>query len=237
MKTSSFFTFGAVVIVFAVIQGWVLTKIFIAPRVFIADEAVMMGDSIDVRTPIQGMIKSVAVQENEQVMTDQTLFVISRVTSDPDTQEMREDAVPILAIGPGIITTIRVKSGVFVQGAQQLATIIDNSPSALYVRAKIPVEPADVPRIVPRMSAKVRANFLFDGAPVDAMVTTVEPQYDAKIQMLTVRLRLFRYPDGIESLPQGLPVEAWVQEERRSNDNIVIALFRKMFPNSEAQNQ
>lgn len=237
MKISSFFTFGTVVIVFLIIQGWVLTKIFILPRTFIAMEAVMMGDSTEVRTPVQGMIKSVNVKENERVMTDQTLFVVTSMVTNPDTQEIAQEDFPILALGPGIITDINVRNGLYVQSVQKLATIIDNSSDALYVRATIPVEPKDVPRIQPRMSAKVRANFLFDGSPVGAMVTAVEPRYDAKIQMLTVRLRLFRYPDGMESLPLGLPVEAWLEEERRSNDNIVIAAFRTLFPNSEAQSQ
>ncbi len=237
MKLSSFFTFGAVVVVFLIIQGWVLTKMFIVPRTFVATEAVMMGDSTEVRTPVQGMIKSVAVKENEQVLTDQTLFVVTRVVTDPATQEVHQEDFPILALGPGIITDITVRNGLYVQSAQKLATIIDNSADALYVRAMIPVEAKDVPRIQPRMTAKVRANFLFDGSPVEAMVTAVEPKYDAKVQMLTVRLRLFRYPDGMESLPLGLPVEAWLEEERRSNDNIVIAIFRSIFPNSEAQSQ
>ena len=235
MKTSSFFTFGAVLVAFLVIQGWVVAHMFIAPRTFIADEAVLLGESTEVRTPMQGMVKSIPVHDFEQVMTDQTLFVITRVSNDPVTQELRQEDVPILALGPGVITDIRVKPGLFVQSAQQLATIIDNSPDALYVEAKIPVQPTDVPRFRPRMTAKIQANFLFEGRPVDAMVASVEPQYDAKVQMLTVRLRPFRYPDGIENLPVGLPVEAWVEEERRSNDNMVIALSRAIFPNSEAQ--
>ncbi len=234
MKVSSFFTFGTVVIAFLVIQGWVIARMFIAPRVFTATEAVMMGEATEVRTPMQGMIKSIPVKEHEQVMTDQTLFVVTRMVTDPVTQEMHEQDLPILALGPGIITDILVKNGLFVQSAQKLGTIIDNSSDALYVRATIPVQPKDVPRIQTRMSAKVRANFLFNGAPVDAMISAVEPRYDAKAEMLTVRLKIFRYPDGIESLPLGLPVEAWVEQERSADDNIVIALFRTLFPNSNA---
>lgn len=235
MKISSFFTFGTVLLAFLVIQGWVVARMFIAPRIFYAVEAVMVGESTEVRTPMQGMVKSIAVHDYERVMTDQTLFIITRVSNDPVTQELRQEDIPILALGQGVITDIRVKPGLFVQSAQQLATIIDNSPDALYVEAKIPVEPSDVPRFRPRMTAKIQANFLFDGSPVEAMVASVEPKYDAKVKILTVRLRPFRYPDGIEHLPLGLPVDAWVEEERRSNDNIVIAAFRAIFPNSVAQ--
>ncbi len=237
MKLSSIFTFGIVVILFLIIQGWVLTNRFIAPRVFTAVNAVLMGEATEIRTPMQGMIKSVAVKENEHVVTDQTLFVVTRVFADRDTQEMRQEDFSILAVGPGVITDVQVKNGIFIQAAQRLATVIDNSEDALYVLATIPVEPQDVPRIVPRMTAKVKGNFLFDGEPVDAMIVGVEPQYDANVRMLNVRLRLFRYPDGIENLPLGLPVTAWLEEERRSDDNIVIALYRKFFPSSEAQNQ
>lgn len=235
MKVSSIFTFGIVVVAFLVIQGWVVARMFIAPRTFYAESALMIGESTEVRTPMQGMVKSIPVHDFERVMTDQTLFVITRTVTDPATQEVHQEDFPILALGPGVISDIRVKPGLFVQSAQQLATIIDNSPDALYVEAKIPVEPDDVPRFRARMSAKIQANFLFNGKPVDAMVVSVDPTYDAKIKMLTVHLRPFRYPDGIENMPLGLPVDAWVEEQRRSNDNIVISLFRMVFPNSEAQ--
>lgn len=237
MKLSSIFTFSIVVIMFLIIQGWVVARMFIAPRVFTATEAVMMGEATEVRTPMQGMIRSIDVKENERVMTDQTLFTVTRVFTDRDTQELRQEDFPILAVAPGVITDIQVKNGLFIQAAQKLATVIDNSSDALYVRATIPVEPADVPRIAARMTAKVQANFLFSGEPVDAMVVAIEPLYDAKVKKLAVRLRLFRYPDGIENLPLGLPVSAWIQEERRPDDNIVISLYRKLFPSSEAQNQ
>ncbi|NOS67196.1 MAG: HlyD family efflux transporter periplasmic adaptor subunit [Candidatus Peribacteraceae bacterium] len=236
MKFSSILTAGLVLIAFVAIQSWVLARTFIAPRVFTAFEASIEGDTVDVRTPIQGMIRNVLVQENQRVQEDQVLFTITRIVTDPATLAWRHDDLPILAVQPGIVTKVDARTGLFVQADQKLATIVDNSPETMRIRAVLDVDADDAHRIRPGMAAGVTAKFLNGGDVIDALVASVDPVYDAYAKRLTVELRLLRYPEGIETMPLGLPVEAWVQQERKSNDNVVIGVYTWLFPHSRAGN-
>lgn len=236
MKFSSIITIGAVLIVFVAIQSWVLARTFIAPRVFTAFEASITGETVEVRTPIQGMIRNILVQENQHVDEDQTLFTVTRIVTDPATLAWRYDDLPILAVHSGIITKMDARTGLFVQADQKLATIVDNSPETMRIRAILDVDADDAHRIRPGMSASVQAGFLNDDDPIGATVMSVNPVYDAYAKRLTVELRLLRYPEGIEAMPLGLPVEAWVQQERTADDNIVIGLYTWLFPHSRASN-
>ncbi len=236
MKFSSYLTIGIVVIAFVSIQGWVLARTFITPRVFTAVEAIIAGETVEVRAPIQGTIGSVMVQEYQRVEEDQPLFTVTRIVTDPDTLAWRHDEAPILAVRPGIMTNIHAKSGLFVQADQKIATIVDNSPGTLRVHAVLLVSANDVTRVRPGMQASVKADFLNDGRPLEAVVASVDPLYNAQSQLLSVDLQLLQYPDGIETLPLGLPVGAWVEQERSIDDNPVIALYTWLFPRSTANN-
>lgn len=237
MKFSSILTIGVVLVAFVAIQGWVLSRTFIAPRVFTAFEATIAGETVEVRTPIQGMIRNVLVQENQHVEENQPLFTVTRIITDPTTLAWRHDDLPILAVQPGIISSIDARTGLFVQADQKLGMIVDNSPETIRVRAVLDVDEEDAPRIRPGLVAGVRAKFLNGGDSLDALVASVSPLYDAYAHKLTVELRLLRYPDDIEAMPLGLPVEAWVEQEREPDDNIVIGLYTWLFPHSQANNQ
>lgn len=236
MKASSFLTIGAVLMAFIAIQGWVLTRTFIAPRVFTASDAKISGEVLDIRAPIQGMIRSVMVRENQRVEEGQILFTITRIVTDPVTLKWRREDLPVRAVQRGIITEIAAKSGLFVQADQKIATIVDNSPETMRVRAALLVGTNDVIRVRPGMEASVEADFLNGGRPIPAFVANVDPFYDAKNQLLGVELKLLLYPDGIETLPLGLPVRASVRQERNDDDNPVIAFYAWLFPRSNAGN-
>lgn len=235
MKFSSIITVGLVLIAFVAIQGWVLARTFIAPRVFTAIEAGIDGETIEVRTPIQGMIRNVLVRENQRVEEDQTLFTVTRIVTDPATLAWRHDDLQVLAVQPGVITGLRAKTGLFVQADQKLATVIDNAPESMRIRAVLHVTADEAHRIRPGMAAGVEAGFLNDGDEIDAIVESVDPVYDPGAERLTVALRLLRSPTGLETLPLGLPVEAWVRLERRPDDNVVIAVYTWLFPHSRAE--
>lgn len=236
MKASSAFSIGIVLVAFVAIQGWILARTFIAPRVFTAVAAQIAGETLEIRSPIQGTVQSVLVRENQRVEEDQTLFIMTRIVTDPVTLQWRREELPIRAMQPGVITRIQAASGLFVQADQQIATIVDNSPGTLRVRAQLPIGANDVIRVRPGMEASVEADFLNGGDPLEAMVASVDPFYDANGQILSVELRLLQYPDGIEALPLGLPVEASLQEDRAPDDNPVIALYTWLFPRSNAGN-
>ena len=236
MKFSSYLTIGIVVIAFVAIQGWVLARTFIAPRMFTAVDAKIVGQTMEIRAPIQGTIGAVMVREHQRVQEDQTLFTITRIVTDPDTLVWRRDETPIPAVRPGIITNIRATAGLFVQADQAIAMIVDNSPGTLRVHAVLLVAANDVTRVRPGMEASVEADFLNGGRPMDAVVASVDPQYDAHGQLLSVDLQLLQYPDGIETLPLGLPVRAAVRQERSVDDNPVIAFYTWLFPRSTASN-
>lgn len=236
MKFSSILTIGIVLVAFMVIQGWVLARTFIAPRTFTAVEASIAGKTIEVRTPVQGMIQSVMVRENQRVEEDQPLFTVTRIVTDPATLAWRYDDLPILAVQPGIITSLQAQEGLFVQAAQKLATIVDNTPETMHIRALLSVDADDVRRIRPGMPAGVRASFMNGGSTIEAMVANVHPVYDAPAGEFPVDLKLLQYPDGIEALPLGLPVEAWVEEVRRSDDNVVNTIYTWLFPHIRAEN-
>ncbi len=237
MKTSSYFTFTLVVVAFLIIQGWMLQRMFVAPRVFTAKEATMLGDSSEIRAPTPGQIQHLLVKENDRVEQDQRLLDVVRMVHNPLTGEWRQENTAVFALHPGVVVDLAVRNGAYVTGEQALATIVDNSPNSLHVVAKIAVPPNDVMRIRPLMTAVVQAEFLNDGEPIDAMIQEISPVYDSQDETLSVRLQLFRYPDGIENLPLGLPVDAYVSQERRPDENIVSSIFHSFFPRSEAQAQ
>ena len=235
MKVSSYFRLGIVLVIVAVIQGWLLMRIFVAPRVYTSAEPYIVGSTVDVRAPISGTLDSVTVHDGEHVDEGQTLFTVRRTVVDPETQRLRDESIVINAQLTGEIGDVSTVRGTFVQADQKLASIVDNSPDMLYVTARMSVTPRDVARIHRLMSATVTADFLSDGKPIDAMISSVNPLYDPQSKTLNVKLQLLRYPDELEGLPLGLPVQVQIFDNRSSDDNAVIAILHWMFPQSEAE--
>lgn len=230
MKTSSFLRFGFIVVIFVLVQGFLLAKLFIAPRVFYSSTAYLEGMTVDVRAPVFGMLETVAIQEGEIVQEGQLMFVISRSFVDPQTQRWTNETMPIYTQQEGLVTSVSTVRGTFVQPEQKLARIINNSAESLYVGARFAVAPKDVRYLRQNSSATVRGDFLYNGAPVDALISFIDPQYDPQTGTIGVHLKLLRYPDDIETLPLGIPVTVSVRQDRRTNDNPVIAIFHWAFP-------
>ncbi len=234
MKLSSFFFLTLVLLAFVGIQGWVLVQKFVAPVVFVAREAVILGRIVEVRTPFEGVVWGIGVQEDERVEEGRELFRLSRTVTHPVTQEQREEEFTVAALRPGVVTNIQAVEGGFVQSDQKLAEIADNSADVLYVRARLSVPPRDVPKIQPLLRASVSAPFVNGGQPLQAVVSAIDPVYDAATETLEVRMRLITGTEELQRLSLGLPVDARVVLERDPPTNPVIAFFARLFPTSQA---
>jgi multidrug resistance efflux pump len=141
MKLSSFFFITIVVVAFLGIQLWVVERVFIAPRTFESTEAVLTGQMVDVRAPVQGNMETLSVRENQHVKVGELLFIIKRVVTDRDTQQWREDSMPVFAPYSGVVTNVQTLRGTFVQSDQKLFSIVNTTPEDLIVDAKISVRP------------------------------------------------------------------------------------------------
>ncbi len=237
MKLSSFFFLTLILLAFVGIQGWVLVQKFVAPQVFTATHAVLEGATVEVRTPFQGTVRRVNVQENEHVEQGQELFVVARTVTDPVTQEQHDEETMVLAVRAGVLTNVTAVEGSFVQSDQKLADLIDNSDEVLHVRAQLSVLPEDVPKIQPLMHATITAGFVNGGKPLDAVVSSIDPVYDAEHETLEVRMRFLSATDELRHLALGLPVDARVILERQPPENPVLAFFARLFPPSLAHQE
>lgn len=235
MKFSPLLNLGIVIVVFVLIQGWLLMYMFVSPHVFTSTEAYLRGITLDIRAPVSGNLQTVAVRDGQRVEEGELLFVIQRTVIDNETLRWRDDVLPIYAPQSGVISGIFTMRGTFVSGQQKLAAIIDNSPDALYVLAKLSVDPSDIMLIRRLMSATVHGDFLANGEPIDAIISSIEPIYDKDSHTLNVRLQLLRYPDDLDGVPLDLPVTAEIRRERQPDENMVIAVINWMFPFSQAQ--
>ena len=205
MKLSSLYVITIVLLLFLTIQGWVINQKFWSPKRVDVAEAVLMGVSADVKAPLPAQVVSIAVQENERVEIGQTLFTI---------RPQGQGTVRIASPRDGILTNVLLTPGVFVQVNEKLAEVVDGSPEALHVRARLLVKPENVKYIKPRLLATVHADYLNDGNPLKAMVTAVSPQYDAEAQTIDVRLKLLDMPKGFSLTALGLPVELEFGQQR-----------------------
>jgi multidrug resistance efflux pump len=226
MRRSSFVILGLVLLTFAGIQAWVVSRAFFAPRTFTAVEAVIQGETIGVRTPVQAEVTEVIVHDGQEVTDGQVLFVLRRLSTDL-TALGQPASVEIRALRGGIATDVSVSVGQLVQSDQLLALVIDGGPEALHVQARLQIEPGDVSALHPLMIAMVQAPFLNGGRAIEAVVTSIDPVYDARQRTIDVRLRLLTIP---ADLPRslGLPVQAFVTEKDRSasDGNVMAESFR-----------
>jgi multidrug efflux pump subunit AcrA (membrane-fusion protein) len=237
MRLSSFFFLGLILVAFGAIQGWVLVQRFVAPEVFTTQEAVLEGILVEVRTPTQGTVRQVWVQEDERVEQGKELFTLFRTVRDPATQEDREEEFTVTAVRAGVVTDIQAVEGTFAQSDQKLAHLVDNAPDVLHVRARLSVLPADVPKIQPLMRGTVEAGFVNGGNPMDAVISSIDPVYDADTETLEVRMRFVDPGEELQRLAVGLPVKASVVIERPVPTNPVLVFFSRLFPSSQANVQ
>lgn len=235
MKKSSYLSLGAVLLVFAIIEGVVLVRTLGAPRTFSALESDIQGVTLDVRSPVQGVVTHLAVQQGQRVTEGQELFTLTRLMTDRVTQEQYQEELSITALQAGMVTDLKLVLGMLVQADNKVAEIVNNSPEVLYINAKLAVNPNDVPSIRPMMEAYVRADFLAGGRDLRAVVASVSPVYEGFGRTLDVRLRLVEQPPELKDVALGMPVQAWVREAENTDGGALANFFSRFLPTSEAQ--
>jgi multidrug resistance efflux pump len=236
MRKSSIFILFAIFLVFVSIQGWVMAKKFSTPTTFTAIEATIMGRVVEVRTPLQGTLLEMNVEEDQRVRVGDPLFTIV-----PAPLLVRigvvSDSEPIVIRAPrsGIVNDIHTTEGGVVQADQLLAKIVDNSMKEIFVQAKVNVQPSDVSKIQPLLKASVQARFLNNGESLPAVVSSVDPVYDANRSTLDVRLRFLEHVPEIADLGVGLPVNASLEMDAETNPTPVQKLLSFFLPTSQAE--
>lgn len=213
MKLSSLIIIVLVVFVFVFVQGWVVLRKFDMPQEVKATEAVITGRVVEVTSPSSGVIQEIRVTESQKVEEGALLFMIEPYYH---SEPVDEKLVEVVARRSGVITDIRVEEGSFVQASGTLSNIVDVNPENLHVKAKIAVEPDKLSYIKPVLNALVWAEYLNNGQPMEAVVDSIDPVYDAKEQTIDVKLRLVSLPDELDSLPLGVPVDVSIQVETDS---------------------
>lgn len=222
MRLRSILIVLGVLAVFVGVQWWVVQAKYLRPKHIQAHRAVLQGVTLDVGAPVSGVISDVSVTEDQRVSQGQTLFVIA-----PQFGGSGGGApVPITAQRSGIITDIVVTQGGFISASERMARIIDNSPEAVRIQAALDVRPGDLAFIRAAQKALVSAPFLDDGRPLEAVITSVDPEYDADHQSLDVRLRLLEYPEGGAALALGAPVDVDIPIENRNRLRTAVDAIR-----------
>ncbi len=196
MKLSAIYTVTVVLLVFLTLQGWVMKHRIWSPNAITVEEAVLLGQAADVRTPETVHVLSIEAREGDRVEAGDVLF---RVRG--------RGNFNLTASQDGIVTDIATTPGSFAQANETLARIIDTSADALFIHAVLRIEPEHVPKLKPGMVATVQADHLLDGEKLDAVITSVSPEYDAENRGVDVRLRFLDPPEGLSPLLTGLPVD------------------------------
>ena len=229
MKFSSFLIVILVLCVFIAVQGWIVSQKFLLPKRLEAAQAVIVGSTVEVGTPVSGLVTEVGVAEDQQVSQGQTLFaIVPQSPSDP------QGGAPVLiaAQRKGVITDMVVTAGAYVRTSDKLARIVDNSIDAITIEASFPIDPADLGRVSATVPAIVRAPYINSNRPLAAVVSSVDPEYDAKTGTIDVRLRLLEFPEADMQLTVGAPVQVTIDIE---NVNAVRTFVQKLSNDSRLQ--
>lgn len=223
MKLSSLLTLLAVLTLFVVFQGYIVLQRYWDPRAIVAEEAMIMGTTIKVGTPVSGIVQDVLVYENQWVERGQP---IAKILPQSPVQPEGGAIHAITASRAGVITSIAIEEGSFIRSDETIAKIFDGDFEELYVRAYLSIPPEDVAVIRPMQRATVQANYLNNGQSLQGIVSSVDPRYDAKNQIIGVNLRFTEYPMAMELPYEGVPVLAKVQVEDQSALQRFIARMR-----------
>lgn len=203
MKLSAIYTVTVVLLVFLTLQGWAMQHRVWSPAAVTVEEAVLLGKGAEVRTPETVEVVSVDVEEGDRVEAGDVLF---RVRG--------RGTFTLTASQDGIVSGITTTPGSFAQANETLAKIIDTSADSLFVLARLGVEPEHVGKVKPGMLATVTAEHINGGEPLDAVVSSVSPEYDAERRSIEVRLKLVNPPSALSPLLTGLPVDVDFKTKR-----------------------
>ena len=226
MKLSAIYTVTVVLLVFLTLQGWVLKNRVWSPNAINVEEAVLLGQTADVRTPETVQITDIVVEEGDRVEAGDVLFRVRG--RGPFTLTASQD---------GIVTDIATTEGSFAQANETLARIIDTSSESLFIHARLGVEPEHVPKLKPGMVATVSADHLHDGEELDAVITSISPEYDSESRGVDVRLKFLDPPDGLSPLLTGLPVDLAFKKKTDADSlwGRIVSLFSSDSSTAQAE--
>lgn len=219
LKLSTFYGLTVILLVFFTVQAWLLNERIWSPARITTEQAVLLGVTAEVKAPLPGQLQSVAVSDQQRVTKGQTIAVL---------KPQAGKTVTVTAPRDGIVTDVLTTPGVFVQVNERIASIVDASPGALKIGARLRVAPEDAHLVRPRLLADVRADYLNGGKPMQAVVTAVDPRYDAQNRSIDVQLRILDLPKDFALATVGLPVE--LEFERGSAGSVfarIAAIFNR----------
>ena len=234
MKFSSLLILVVVVGLFFVIQGWAVDHKYLAAQRIQTQQAILTGKVAEIRSPVSGIVMEVGVQEGQRISDGQQMIsILSRSPSNPE----QEIIATISAPQSGVVSDLSTIRGTFVQSNERLLRIVDSSPDALTIKAKLPVSPQDLRRVKPLLKASVQADYLNGGQPLEAVITSVSPEYDAASRTIDVRLRFLQAPSDLASLTIGVPVHVRIEGESQVTpfQNFIRYVTDVFAPPSNAQ--
>jgi hypothetical protein len=233
MRTRSILTLLGVLSVFLAAETWMFLDRYWFPIELQSASATIVGTVVDVGSPVMGRIEEVYVFDAQRVRAGDRLLLIT-----PQSQDRPFGGVPLEITAPraGTLARVRAVPGSTVQASETLAQVIDLSPESLYVDAVFPVDPANYFRIRALLPARVSARYFRSADPIAAVVTAVEPVYDATESAVRARVRITGTYPSAAPLAAGLPVQVAVTIE---NDNPVKQrlerIARRLVPSSLAR--
>lgn len=233
MRLKSVLIVLLVLVAFGLVEGAVIARKFWAPKRLPVIEAMFMGVTVDVGTPVTGIVEEVNVGEGQHVRKGDVLFIIR-----PQSPLEPAGGEPLIlaAQRTGIISGEVAALGTFVRPNDRLARIVDTTVDSLYVRAVLRVSPQDVSAIRPPLQAHIQAPYLGDGEPIPAAVSAVESLYDAEEGALAVRVQPLEFPANLPDLRIGMPVEVIVEIENRNElRTLVERVAKRVVPFSNAK--
>ena len=215
MKFSSLLILVVVVGLFFVIQGWAVEHKSLAAQRIQTQQAILTGKVAEIRSPVSGIVMEVGVQEGQRISDGQQMIsILSRSPSNPE----QEIIATISAPQSGVVSDLSTIRGTFVQSNERLLRIVDSSPDALTIKAKLP-------------------DYLNGGQPLEAVITSVSPEYDAASRTIDVRLRFLQAPSDLASLTIGVPVHVRIEGESQVTpfQNFIRYVTDVFAPPSNAQ--
>lgn len=202
MKLSAVYAVTVVLLVFLTLQGWVLKNRIWSPNAINVEEAVLLGQTAEIRTPETVQVLDIVVQEGDRVDAGDVLF---RVRG--------RGPFTLAASQAGVVTDIATTPGSFAQANETLARVVDTSADSLFIHARLGVEPEHVAKLKPGMMATVTADHLLDGRALDAVIASISPEYDSETRSVDVRLKFLDPPDDLSPVLTGLPVDIAFQKK------------------------
>jgi multidrug efflux pump subunit AcrA (membrane-fusion protein) len=196
MRLTTFYTVTIIALIFLTLQGWLVhQKLFASDSISVL-QATIVGKTADIRPSQAATITQLFVRENDKVAADAQLLTLRG----------QKSTITLTAPIAGEVRNLTITRQSSVQPNDTLMQIVDTSPASLRVEAIIGLDPEDLPKIRQGLLATVQAEFLNVGKPVQAVVTAVDPVYNAYNKSVNVTLEFRSPPVLSDDFVMGLPV-------------------------------